>query len=82
MTHCSYQPQVRGVGEEAFTGNALRFATAEEAINYCINLQSRWMGCKGGAENRRALECDEPATHRWLQGRGLFAIGEVGTDEL
>ena len=70
MTHCSYQPQVRGVGEEAFTGNGLRFATAGEAIDYAIDLQSRWMGCKGGAENRRALR-DCGARHPpWVEGRG------------
>ena len=44
----SYIPQIKGVSEDKWTGNGLRFATAGEAINYCIELQGRSMGCKDG----------------------------------
>lgn len=74
MTHCSYVPQVKGVGENTWVGNGLRFATAGEAINYARDLQGRWMGCKGGAENRRAFETSDPITHRWVHGKGVETI--------
>jgi hypothetical protein len=63
----SFIPEIKGVGENSWVGNGLRFATAGEAINYAIDLQNRWMGCKAGAENRRAVESDDPVTHRWTR---------------
>jgi hypothetical protein len=71
----SYIPQIKGVGESAWTGNGLRFATADEALAYAADLQSRWMGCQRGADNRRAAESDDAVTHRWLAGR-LWQVGE------
>lgn len=60
---------MKGVGENTWVGNGLRFATAGEAINFCRDLQDRWSGCKGGAENRRAYPSDDPITHGWINGR-------------
>ena len=68
----SYIPQIKAVREDSWSGNGLRFATAGEAINYCIDLQNRWWGCKPGPENRRAFESDETVTHRWTL-KGLVA---------
>jgi hypothetical protein len=64
----SYNPQVKGIGEERFVGNGLYFATSAEALDYAKDLQSRWMGCKSGAENRRAHMTDHPVTHVWRNG--------------
>jgi hypothetical protein len=61
----SYIPEVVGQGETKFFGNGMRFATPEEAIAYCIDLQGRWMGCKAGAENRRATESSDPVNYEW-----------------
>ena len=61
----SYIPMVKGINESKWTGNGLRFATPEEALAYAADLQGRWMGCKGGAENRMALESTDPVSHVW-----------------
>ena len=61
----SYIPNIKGIGEEKWTGNGLRFATPEEALAYCIDLQGRWMGCKPGAENRKAVFSIDRVTHVW-----------------
>ena len=68
----SFIPEIKGVGENKWIGNGLRFATAGEAINYAIELQGRWMGCKAGPKNRRATESDDPVTHSWTRN-GLVA---------
>jgi hypothetical protein len=72
----SYIPEVKGVGEERWTGNGLRFATADEALAYANDLQSRWMGCKGGLEHRRAAPSSDPVSHAWRNGR-LVRIEET-----
>jgi hypothetical protein len=61
----SYNPQVKGAGEDKFVGNGLYFATPEEALAYARDLQGRWSGCQGGADNRRAEPCDHAVTHSW-----------------
>lgn len=65
----SYIAQIRGLGEDSWTGNGLRFATAAEALAYAEDLQSRWMGCEKGAENRRAEPSEDPVSYRWIDGR-------------
>jgi hypothetical protein len=65
----SFIPQIKGIGEDKWSGNGLRFATADEALAYATDLQSRWMGCKGGAENRNAGESSDPVSHVWRNGR-------------
>jgi hypothetical protein len=65
----SFNPQVKGVGEDKWTGNGLFFATPEEALAYANDLQMRWMGCQGGLENRRAAPSDHPVSHAWINGR-------------
>ena len=65
----SYKPEVRTFGEQSFHGNALRFATAEEAEAYVLDLMMRWTR----VEETRAAACDDPITHAWVDGvlRGL-----------
>jgi hypothetical protein len=72
----SFNPQIKGVGEDKWTGNGLYFATPEEALAYAADLQGRWMGCKDGAENRRAEPSDQPVSHVWIDGR-LVTVEEV-----
>jgi hypothetical protein len=74
----SYIPQIKGVGESAWTGNGLRFATADEALAYAADLQGRWMGCQSGAANRNAGESTDPVSHVWIDGR-LVTIAEAVT---
>lgn len=61
----SYNPQIKGIGESEWTGNSLYFATPEEALAYAADLQGRWMGCKAGADNRRAEPSDEAVNYEW-----------------
>jgi hypothetical protein len=61
----SYNPQIKGVGEDSWNGNGLFFSTPEEALAYAADLQGRWMGCKGGPANRRAAPFERPPTHVW-----------------
>lgn len=65
----SYIPMIKGVGEDKWSGNALRFATADEALGYAKDLQGRWMGCKAGADNRHAEPSEDPVSHAWINGR-------------
>jgi hypothetical protein len=65
----SYVPEIKGIGADRWIGNGLRFATAEEALAYATDLQGRWMGCKAGADNRRAGESTDPVSHVWRDGR-------------
>lgn len=73
----SYMPMIKGVNEDKWTGNGLRFATAGEAINYCIDLQSRWMGCKPGVENRKASLTIDRVTHRFNGLTGKLSCADV-----
>ena len=74
----SFNPQVIGIGENKFVGNSLYFATAEEALAYAADLQSRWMGCKGGPDNRRAAPDDHPVNSSYAHGRlVMFKTGSA-----
>lgn len=43
--------------------NALRFATRDEAEAYATDLFMRWTQ----PSDKRAVECDDPVTHRWTE---------------
>ena len=60
----SYKPEVRTFGEQSFHGNALRFATTEEAEAYVLDFMMRWTL----VEETRATACDDPVTHAWVEG--------------
>jgi hypothetical protein len=61
----SYVAEIKGVGEDKWTGNGLRFATPEEASAYAADLQGRWMGCQPGPQNRRVAESYDPVNYEW-----------------
>jgi hypothetical protein len=71
----SYIPQIVGVGETKFTGNGQRFATEAEALAAAAEIQGRWMGCKGGPENRRAAPSEDRVNYRWENGRAIMLAG-------
>lgn len=58
----SYRPMVQVSGKWA--GNALRFATREEAECSARDLYLRWTLC----EDSRADESDDPVNYAWKDG--------------
>jgi hypothetical protein len=56
----SWKPEV-DTGDGVWTGNALRFATEEEAKAYVADLYSRWMSVRA----TRAVKCDLPVNYKW-----------------
>jgi len=60
----SFKPEVKTGSDPKFYGNALAFATREEAEANAKDLFYRWMLCAG----YRAVESDEPVTHTYVDG--------------
>lgn len=60
----SWKPEVTTGSDPTFYGNALAFATREEAEANAKDLFGRWMLCTGW----RAVESDEPVTHTYVDG--------------
>jgi len=61
----SYKPEVLTADPGAtWTGNALRFATREEALAYASDLFGRWTSVR----ETRVVESDEPVTYAWVNG--------------
>jgi hypothetical protein len=56
----SWKPEIRGVRETSWSQNGLAFATRKEAEQWGFDLLLRW----SGAEDYRAVESDEPVSHR------------------
>jgi hypothetical protein len=52
-----------------FCGNALRFATKEEAEGNVFDLSMRWMLVR----DTRVVESDDPVNYKWENGK-LVAI--------
>jgi len=61
----SWKPEVLVVGEANWAGNALRFATKEEAEANVKDLFHRWTLVR----EYRAVESDDPVNYRWENGR-------------
>lgn len=57
----SFKPEVIADGSGKFCGNALRFATREEAEAYAADLMWRWTAVR----ETRVIKSDDPVTHRW-----------------
>lgn len=66
----SWKPEVLVSGESNWNGNALRFATKEEAEKNVADLFSRWMLVK----ETRVVEVDEPVNYRWDDALGLVFV--------
>jgi len=60
----SFKPEVQTVGDDKFYGNALAFATFDEAYHNARDLSHRWML----VTDYRAIESDEPISHTYVGG--------------
>lgn len=69
----SFKPQVTTGSDPKFYGNALAFATREEAEANAKDLFARWTLCTG----HRAVESDEPVSHTYVDGVLKAAEKEV-----
>ena len=61
----SYKPEVLVNG--TWAGNALRFATQEEAFGSVMALRMRWWVPEDG----RAVESEDPVNYRFVDGRDV-----------
>lgn len=60
----SFKPEVQTGSDPKWYGNALSFATYEEAYANARDLSNRWML----VTNYRAVESDEPVKHTYANG--------------
>lgn len=65
----SFKPEVQTNGRDEWSGNALRFATREEAEANVLDLMRRWMLVTG----TRVVESDDEPNYRWTH-EGLVRI--------
>lgn len=61
----SYKPEVQTDNTGRWYGNALRFATYEEAYANARDLAGRWFAVR----EYRATESDEPVCYVWKDGK-------------
>ena len=60
----SFAPEVTTDNSGKFYGNALRFATREEAEANAANLASRWLLVR----ETRVVEFTDPVNYQWVSG--------------
>lgn len=61
----SYKPEVKTAGGSAWAGNALRFATEDEAQAYVLDLAMRWTAVC----DTRVIESDDPVNYEIKDGK-------------
>lgn len=61
----SFAPEVQTDSSGKWYGNALRFATREEAEQNAHDLMMRWFLVR----DTRAVESTDPVNYRWVDGR-------------
>lgn len=61
----SYKPEVIADSTGQWYGNALRFATREEALDNVRDLEMRWFSVR----DTRVVESDDPVNYRWVSGK-------------
>lgn len=69
----SFKPEVIADNSGQWSGNALRFATCEEAEANVRNLMMRWFAVR----ETRVVESDDPVNYRWEEGR----LVEIATEK-
>jgi len=57
----SFSPEVIADAGGNWTGNALRFATRQEAEGWVADLAYRWTAVRG----TRVVESDDPVNYKW-----------------
>lgn len=65
----SWAPEVIADNTGKFYGNALRFATREEAEANVKDLMRRWFAVR----ETRVVESDDPVNYKWVDGK-LVAV--------
>lgn len=63
----SWAPEVIADNSGKWVGNALRFATKEEAEANVTNLAWNWTEVR----ETRVVESSDPVNYRWVPGKGL-----------
>jgi hypothetical protein len=61
----SFKPEVIADSSGKWCRNALCFATEKEAADWALDLSWRWINVR----QHRAVACDDPATHRYIDGK-------------
>jgi len=72
----SWKPEVIADSTGKWYGNALRFATREEALDNVKALEWNWSAVR----DTRVVECEDPVTHAWVDGRLQDAPGRWKTE--
>lgn len=68
----SFKSEVIADDSGTWAGNALRFATQEEADAYGRDLMGRWFAVR----EVRTVPSDDPVTDQWVNGRSM-PVGPV-----
>jgi hypothetical protein len=71
----SFKPEVIADAAGKWCGNALRFATREEAEANVQNLMMRWFAVR----ETRVVESDDPVNYRYVDGRLESLTTEAAT---
>lgn len=69
----SYAAEVIADASGKFCGNAMRFATSEEAEVYVADLKARWIL----VTETRVVESDDPVNYRITDGGALVRVEEA-----
>ena len=67
----SFKPEVISDNSGNWCGNALIFATQDEAQAYVRDLSCRWMMVR----DTRVVESSEPVNYRWDLKKGAQSLG-------
>jgi hypothetical protein len=71
----SFKPEVVADSSGTWCGNALRFATREEAAANVQDLMMRWFAVR----KMRVIESDDPVNYRYVNGRLENLTSEAAT---
>ena len=71
----SFKPEVIADTSNKWCGNALRFATREEAEGSVQDLMMRWFA----VTETRVVESDDPVNYRYVDGRLESLTSEAAT---
>ena len=63
----SFKPEVIADRSGQWSGNALRFATEEEAQQYVRDLEFRWTA----VTDTRVIDSADPVTAAWVDGKNV-----------
>jgi hypothetical protein len=74
----SFKPEVIADSSGKWTGNALRFATREEAEAQVLDLMMRWTS----VHDTRVVESDDPVNYRYVDGRLERFVPEAATSAI